>query len=140
MRKKANAVALANKKAIKTISGSMNTTSMTHMRDIKLPEFDKNRKIFEQKALIFDNTCKYDVNFGADFLTKIGMDIKYSTGEMEWYGNTLPMREPWKLNDKEFNSMAGSFLIQSREKKNFSRMTGSKVMQLRKFLTQNMTK
>ena len=43
------------------------------------------------------------------------MDIKYSTGKMEWYGNTLPMQEPWKLNDKEFNNMADSFLIQSEE-------------------------
>ena len=51
----------------------------------------------------------------ADFLTKIGMDIKYSTGEMEWYGNTLPMREPWKLDSQEYLNMADSFLIQSEE-------------------------
>ena len=93
----------------------MNATSMIHMRDIKLPEFDKNRQISEQKALIFGNTCKYDIILGADFLTKIGMDIKYSTGEMKWYGNTLSMRESWKLNDKEFNNMADSLLIQSEE-------------------------
>ena len=43
------------------------------------------------------------------------MDIKYSTGEMEWYGNTLPMQEPWKLDDNEFNNMADLFLIQSEE-------------------------
>ena len=74
--KKAKAVVLANKKAFKTISGSINATSMIHMRDIKLPKFDKNRKISEQKALIFDNACKYVVILGADFRTKIGMDIK----------------------------------------------------------------
>ena len=34
---------------------------------------------------------------------------------MEWYGNTLPMREPWKLDDKAYNIMTGSFLIQSEE-------------------------
>ena len=66
----------------------MNATSILHMRDIKLPEFDKNGKISEQTALIFNNACKYDVILGADFLTKIGMDLKYSTGEMEWHRNT----------------------------------------------------
>ena len=77
--KKAKVIALANKIAIKTISGSMNATSMIHMRDIKLSKFDKNRKLSEQEALIFDNTCMYDVILGADFLNKNGMDIKYST-------------------------------------------------------------
>ena len=113
--KKATAVELSNSKAIKTISGTMNATKVIHMRGIKLPEFDKNRRISEHKALIFDNSCKYDVILGADFLTKIGMDIKYSTGEMEWYGNTLPMREPWKLDEKEYFNMADLFLIQSEE-------------------------
>ena len=36
--RKAKAVALANKKAIKTISGLMNATSMIHTRDTKLPK------------------------------------------------------------------------------------------------------
>ena len=118
--KKANVVALAINKAIKTISGSMNATSMIHVRDIKLPEFDKNRKISEQKALIFDNMCKYDVILGADFLTNIGMDIKYSTGEMEWYGNTLPMREPWILDNNGFNNMA-DFFLDTEQRRTFRR-------------------
>ena len=68
MPKKAKTVALANKKAIKTISGPMNATSMIEMRDIKLTKFDKNRKISEQTALIFDNACKYGVcSFGRRF-------------------------------------------------------------------------
>ena len=64
---------------------------------------------------MFDTSCKYDVILGTDFITKIGMDIKYSTDEMEWYGNTLPMREPWKLDSKKYLNMADLFLIQSEE-------------------------
>ena len=93
----------------------MNTSSMIHLRDIKLPKFDKNRTIMDQKALCFTNSCKYDVILGADFLTKISADIKYSTGKMEWYKNTLPMREPWKLDSQEYLNMADLFLIQSKE-------------------------
>ena len=72
----------------------MNGNQMVHLRDVRLPEFDKNRKISMQKALIFEGPCKYDIIFGADFLTKIGMVIDYRRGEVEWYGNTISMREP----------------------------------------------
>ena len=70
----------------------MMANKMVYLRNIKLPEFDKNRKIGEQKAFIFENKCRCGVILGSDFLTKIGLDIKYSTGEMEWYCNTLPLR------------------------------------------------
>ena len=38
-------VSLSRNKTIKTIAGKMDTSRMVHLRDIKLPEFDKNRKI-----------------------------------------------------------------------------------------------
>ena len=113
--KKATAVELSNSKAIKTISGTMNATKVIHMRGIKLPEFDKNRRISEHKALIFDNSCKYDVILGADFLTKIGMDIKYSTGRIKLYVNPLPIGKLWLLNSKEYINTADLFLIQSKK-------------------------
>ena len=75
----------------------MQTKDMVHLRDLRLPEFDKNRQIDEQKALIFDGKCRYDVILGADLLTKSGIDINYSTGTMHWFENVRPMREPWKL-------------------------------------------
>ena len=46
---KAKPVELKNKKQIKTISGTMNASSMVHLRNIKLPEFDKNCTITDQK-------------------------------------------------------------------------------------------
>ncbi len=36
-----------------TLAGSMQTQEVVHLRDLQLPEFDKNRRIGEQKALIF---------------------------------------------------------------------------------------
>jgi hypothetical protein len=53
------------------------------MRNLRLPEFNKNRNVNQQKALVFQSeTCKYDIILGADFLTKTGIDVKYSTGTM----------------------------------------------------------
>ncbi len=41
----------------------------------------------EQNALIFDGKGRYDIILGANFLTKSGIDINYSTGTMYWFEN-----------------------------------------------------
>ena len=110
---------ICSEKKVNTIAGTMTATKMVHLRNLKLPEFDKNRIISEQKALIFDNKCPYAIILGSDFLTRIGLDIKYSTGEMEWYDNTLPMRELWKIDNKEFLTMADSHAVQIEDKETF---------------------
>jgi hypothetical protein len=77
------------------------------MRNLRLPEFDKNRNVDQQKALVFQSeACKYDVILGADFLTKTGIDIKYSTGTMEWFDSELPLRNSHLLEVKDFQAMA----------------------------------
>ncbi len=43
---------------------------------------------------------------GADFLSKTGFDIKYSSGIIEWFDNELPMHNPRHLDNKEFFAMA----------------------------------
>ena len=74
----AKLIPLQQAKKVTTLAGSMQTSELVHLRDLRLPEFDKNRRIDEQKALIFDGKCRYDVILGADFLTKSGIDINYS--------------------------------------------------------------
>jgi hypothetical protein len=60
------------------------SSELVVLRNLRLPELDKNHNIDQQKALIFDaDTCKYDVILGADFLSKPGIDVKYSTGNIE---------------------------------------------------------
>ena len=81
-----------------------------HLRDLRLPEFDKNHRIDEQKALIFDSKHRYDIILGADFLTKTGIDIQYSTGTMHRFENVRPMREPWTLTNKEYHAMTCPFV------------------------------
>ena len=48
---------------------------MVKLRNLKLPEFDKNCQVDEQKALVFDQKCRYDILLGAYFLTKTGIDV-----------------------------------------------------------------
>ena len=53
------------------------------LRDIRLPEFDKNGRIVQQKALVFDNdNCQYDMILGTNFLSKTGIKLDYDCGIM----------------------------------------------------------
>jgi hypothetical protein len=85
---------------------------MVVMKKTRLPKFDKNRLVEEQKALVFDGQCKYDVIFGACFLSKTGINIKYSSGIIKWFDNELPMHNPCHLDNKEYLAMAETLEVQ----------------------------
>jgi hypothetical protein len=101
---------------INTLAGTYTSTEVVIMRNLRLPEFAKNRNVDQQKALLFQSeTCKYDVILGADFLTKTGIAVKYSTGTMEWFDSELPLRNPHLLEPKDFEAMACIVEIQQEE-------------------------
>ncbi len=55
---------------------------MVVIRNLRLPELDKNRNVEQQKALIFESdTCRYDVILGADLLTKTKMELMSNTAQ-----------------------------------------------------------
>ena len=97
---------------LKTLAGKVAACEMVTLRDLRLPEFDKNRRIEQQKALVFDTECRYDIILGTDFLSKAGISINYDTGFMEWYENIIPLRDPISLNAETFDDMEDSLFIQ----------------------------
>ena len=104
---------LTNAKSFKTLAGKFDTTHIVTLRDVRLPEFDKNRSISQQRALIFDNdNCKYDMILGTNFLTKAGIKLDYDTGNMIWYDSTLPMRPSYGLTSEDFDAMEDQYFIQ----------------------------
>ena len=81
--------------------------------DIRLPEFDKNRRISQQKALVFDNdNCWYHMILGTNFLSKTGIKLNYDHGEMLWYDSMLPMHPCKGLTSADFDHMADIYYIQ----------------------------
>ena len=65
---------LSETKSFNTLSGKLTANDMVTIRDICLPEFDTNRSISQQRALIFDNdSCQYDMIIGTKFLSKTGI-------------------------------------------------------------------
>jgi hypothetical protein len=96
-----------------TLVGSYQLLAMVGMRNLRLPDLDKNRNVEQQKALIFESdTCKYDVILGPGFLTETGIDVKYSIGTIEWFKTELPLCNLHDLKDKGFKAIAESIEIQ----------------------------
>jgi hypothetical protein len=98
---------------METLAGSYTSSEMVVLRNFRLPELDKKRNVDQQKALIFDaDSCIYDVILGADFPSKTGIDVIYSTGNIEWFDNELPLRDTRYLQSKDFLAMAETIEIQ----------------------------
>jgi hypothetical protein len=86
---------------------------MVVLHNLRLPELDKNRNVDQQKALIYDaDSCRYDVILGAGFLSKTGIDAKYSTGTIEWFDNELPLHDTCYHQSKDCLAMAETIEIQ----------------------------
>jgi hypothetical protein len=104
---------ISKSRKIGTLAGSYTSSEMVVLRNLRLPELDKNCNVDQQKALVFDaDSCRYDVILGADFLSKLGIDVKYSTGTIEWFDNELPLHDTRYLQSKDFLTMAETIEIQ----------------------------
>ena len=94
-----------------TLAESYTSTEVVIMHNLRLPEFDKNRNVDQQKALVFQSkTCKNDVILGAD-----GIDVKYGTGAMEWFDNGLQLHNPHLLETKDFEAMVEIVEVQQEK-------------------------
>ena len=76
---------------MQTIMGTYSPLGTVEMTGMRFPAFDKNRVVDKHHFHMFQGVCKYDVILGGDYLSKIGMRLKYDTLEIEWLGNTRPM-------------------------------------------------
>jgi hypothetical protein len=75
---------LGDTKLVRTLTGHLKMQEVIMMQDLRLPKFDKNRRINQQMLLVFDNyNIKYDIILGTNFLSKTGIRLNYSEGNME---------------------------------------------------------
>ncbi len=87
------------------------------MQDLRLPEFNKSRRINQQKVLVFDNNnVKYDIILGTKFLSKTGIKLNYSEGNMEWFDCSIPLLPHGGLDSNKFDAMKDMFHIQVKDK------------------------
>jgi hypothetical protein len=106
---------LADTKLMRTLTGRVKMQEVVTMRDLRLLEFNKNRCINQQKVLVFDNdNVKYDIILGTNFLSKSGIKLNYSEGNMEWFDCSIPLCPPGGLDSKEFDAMEKCFTSKSK--------------------------
>jgi hypothetical protein len=104
-------------KLVRSLAGHLKTQEVVTMQDIRLPELNKNRCINQQKVLVFDNNnIRYDITLGTNFLSKTGMKLNYSEGNMKWFDCSIPLCPPGGLDLKEFAAMEDMFHTQVEDK------------------------
>jgi hypothetical protein len=107
---------IGDTKLVRTLAGHLKTQEVITMRDLRLPEFDKNRRNNNKKVLLFDNNnVKYNIILGTNFLSKTGIKLNYSEGNMEWFDCSIPLSPPGGLDSKEFDAMEDIFHIQVKD-------------------------
>ena len=108
--------AMKEQRKVKTLAGKVLAKEVVTMRDIRLPEFDKNRRINQHTCLVFDNdSCNYDIILGTNFLAKTGIKLDYEDQQMKWFDTTLPLRPTGGLTSEDFDAMVDAFHIQAED-------------------------
>jgi hypothetical protein len=80
---------LGNTKLVRSLAGHLKTQKVVTIQDLRLQEFDKNKRINQQKVVVFDNdNVKYDITLGTNLLSKTGFKSNYSEGT--WNGLITP--------------------------------------------------
>ncbi len=63
---------LGDTKLVRTLTGHLKMQEVVMMHDLRLPKFDKNRHINQQKVLVFDNyNVKYNIILGTTFFPRL---------------------------------------------------------------------
>jgi hypothetical protein len=71
---------------VRTLAGHLKPHKVITMQDLRMPEFDKNRRINQQKVLVFENdNVKYDIILSTNLLSKTGFKPNCSKENMEWF-------------------------------------------------------
>ena len=87
------------KQLFNTLAGAYASQGSVKLDGMRLPAFDKNRVIATHQFEVFDADCRFDIILGADFLKKIGMNLRYEDLTIEWLGNTVAMETITKATD-----------------------------------------
>jgi hypothetical protein len=97
---------------MRTLTGCLKMQEVVTMQDLRLPKFNKNRHINQQKVLVCDNNkVKYDIILGTNFLAKTGIKLNYSEGNMEWFDCSIPLHPLGGLDSNKFDAMEDMFHI-----------------------------
>jgi hypothetical protein len=86
------------------------------IQDLRLPKFDKNRRINQQKILVLDNNdINYNIILSTSLFSRTGFKSNYSKRSMEWFDYSIPICLPRWLDSNEYGTMQDMFHIQVKD-------------------------
>ncbi len=83
-----------------TLGGKTTSNKAVQIEKMSSPEFNGNISIDSQTAYSFDEDCRYNFVFGADFLDKFGFTINYNDNLLQWMDHEISLKKP----DEFFNN------------------------------------
>ena len=89
--KKLKLKGLSKADTVWTTPGGSMQTSYTTTGQFTIPELHDNR-LLEWKLHVTKNLGAYDMILGRDFMSDLGIDIKFSDMTVEWDGHSIPLK------------------------------------------------
>jgi hypothetical protein len=84
-----------------TTQGTFISPSFVYLTDLSFPEFTITRRIHKVKAFVCDaSNVRYDIIYGRNFLSNVGIDILCSTQQCTWLEQTIPFHPLNYFGDK----------------------------------------
>jgi hypothetical protein len=76
---------LGDTKLVRTLTGHLKMQEVITTQDLRLPKFNNNRSINQQKVLLFfdNHNDKYNIILGTNFPSMTGIKLNYSEENME---------------------------------------------------------
>ena len=97
-----------NKDAMNTMAGIFQPTGYVILKDLRLPEFDKNLSIDGQMAYVFDSPCRYQVIAGRDFLRRTEINLTFKKNHITWMDWSIPMKSP-HFSEASYNAIIDDY-------------------------------
>ena len=109
---------------LSTLGSKVTTSKMVTLRDLCLSEFNKNRRGEQQKALVVDHSCCYNIILvvGTNFFNKTGISTNHKIRFIEWYKYPLSLRYPFALISEAFDIMEDSLCVHTHQMNSLSQI------------------
>ena len=91
-----------------TMAGIFKPTGYVILRDLRIPEFDKNLSIDGQLCYVFDTPCRYQIIAGRDFLWRTGIDLEFKNNHITWMDKSIPMKSP-HFTEASYNAVIDEY-------------------------------
>jgi transposase InsO family protein len=90
----------------RTAQGWFTTKTRAVIRTHSILELSSRRQLQKARVQVTEKLGFYDFIFGRDYLTRYGIDLRFSSKTIEWDGMVMPMRVPGYWDNNKLKNIA----------------------------------